>query len=124
MPSNTRLLILSLVVLFITGSALAQVAGTTSSLSGMVTTDGKPLPGVTVTVSSPSLQGTRTAVTGEGGGYTFPSLPPGLYVVTFELEGMQKITKKVTLSLATPAHADTDMKVIAVSEATRPDAGS
>src|SRR5947209_11724526 len=113
----SRVAVLLILGLALAVSAFAQTAGTTSPLSGIVTTDGKPLPGVTVTVSSPSLQGTRTAVTGEGGGYTFPSLPPGLYVVTFELEGMQKITKKVTLSLATPAHADTDMKVIAVSEA-------
>src|ERR1700730_6375705 len=92
------------------GIALAQGTGTTSTLSGTVLTSGKPLPGVTVTITSPSLLGTRTAVTGEGGGYNFQSLPPGAYTVTFELEGLQKVVRKVTLSLATPSVADADLK--------------
>src|SRR5437763_9349686 len=104
-------------VLLLASSAFAQGIGTTSSVSGTVTSDGKPLPGVTVTISSPALQGTRTAVTGEGGGYFFPSLPPGAYNVTFELEGMNKITKKTQLNLAQPAHVDASMKVSGVSEA-------
>ena len=96
--------------------AYAQGVGTTSSLNGTVTSDGKPLPGVTVTVASAALQGTRTAVTGEGGGYAFPSLPPGLYTVTFELEGMQRVTKKEQLHVATPDRADADLKLASVAE--------
>src|SRR5688572_477346 len=84
--------------LLVASTAFAQV-GTTTSLMGTVTSDGKALPGVSVTVSSPSLQGTRTAVTGEGGGYTFPALPPGVYTVQFQLEGMNTVTRKITLSL-------------------------
>ena len=82
-----------------------------------VTTDGAALPGVTVTISSPALQGTRTAVTGEGGGYTFPSLPPGTYTVVFELSGMAKVTKTVSVLLASTARADADMKMSSVAEA-------
>ncbi len=108
---------LASLLLLVAAVAGAQVAGTTSVLSGTVTTEGKPLRGVTVTVTSPALQGARTAATGEGGGYTFPALPPGPYNVTFELEGMQKITKKVMLLLATPQHVDAEMKVAAMSEA-------
>jgi outer membrane receptor protein involved in Fe transport len=106
-----------LVLLLAAGSLLAQGAGTTSSLSGNVTTDGKPLPGVTVTISSPALQGTRTAVTGEAGGYNFPSLPPGLYTVNFDLEGMAKISKKTQLTLAQDSHVDAEMRMSGVSEA-------
>jgi len=91
--------------------------GTTGSLGGTVTTDGKPLPGVTVTIASPVLQGTRTATTGEGGGYRFPAVPPGPYSVTFDLEGMQRVTKQVTVTLASDASADADLKVSSVSEA-------
>src|ERR1043165_150468 len=108
-----RLLLLS-AVLLIACSSFAQGVGTTSSLSGTVTTDGKALPGVTVTITSPDLQGTRTAVTGEGGGYRFPALPTGNYTVTFELEGMQKVAKNVTVALAQTARADADMRVMAV----------
>src|ERR1041384_383751 len=95
-------------VLLLASPAFAQGVGTTSALSGTVTSDGKPLPGVTVNISSPALQGTRTAVTGEGGGYNFPGLPPGQYTATFELEGMQRITKKAQLFVATPNRIDVD----------------
>src|SRR5438309_1595967 len=108
--------------LFILGLALAvtvfaQTAGTTTPLSGTVITEGKPLPGVTVTVSSPSLQGTRTAVTGEAGGYNFPSLPPGEYTATFELAGMGTTRKHVTVNVSSTSRADVVMKVSGVSEA-------
>src|SRR5438874_2578780 len=114
---TTRVVYLFMALALVAGGVFAQGTGTTSSLSGTVTTDGKPLPGVTVTVASPMLQGTRTGVTGEAGGYNFPSLPPGPYTVTFELEGMNKINKKTTLSLAQPSHVDAEMKVSGVSEA-------
>jgi outer membrane receptor protein involved in Fe transport len=117
MRLNPRLAVLSVLLLLLAGSVLAQVAGTTSTITGTVINAGKPLPGVTVSVTSPSLQGTRTVVTGEGGGYTFPALPPGNYTVVMELEGMQKITEKVTLSLSSPSHVDAAMKPSAVTEA-------
>src|SRR5437773_4606851 len=104
-------------VLLLASSAFAQGIGTTSSVSGTVTSDGKPLPGVSVTVSSPALQGTRTAVTGEGGGYNFPGLPPGLYTITYEVEGMQRMTKKAQLFVATPDRIDVEMKLASVAEA-------
>jgi len=114
---TTRVVYLFFALVLVASGLLAQGTGTTSELSGNVTTDGKPLPGVTVTISSPALQGTRTAVTGEAGGYYFPSLPPGAYTVSFELEGMNKISKRTTLLLAQPSHVDAEMKVAGVSEA-------
>ena len=117
MSRSTRIVYLALALVLAAGALLAQGTGTTSSLSGTVTSGGKPLPGVTVTVSSPALQGTRTAVTGEAGGYNFPALPPGAYNVAFELEGMNKVTKKTQLSLAQPSHIDADLKVSGMSEA-------
>ena len=115
MNRTIRSSFLWLAILLVATAAFAQV-GTTTSLMGTVTTDGKALPGVTVTVSSPSLQGTRTAVTGEGGGYTFPALPPGIYTIQFQLEGMNTVTRKITLSLAQPGRADAEMKLGGVAE--------
>ena len=90
---------------------------TTGNLVGSVTTaEGSPLPGVTITISSPALQGTRTAVSGETGGYHFPALPPGLYSVSFELEGMQRMTQRVAVSLAQTARADASLLVASMSE--------
>src|SRR5258708_5791834 len=83
---KTILIILGL--LLVSGSMLAQ--GTTAAITGTVTSDGKPLGGVTVTVSSPSLQGTRPTVAGANGVYNFSALPPGDYTVAFELQGLQR----------------------------------
>ncbi len=117
MQSTRRVPFYLLALLLSAVSAFAQGVGTTAALSGTVTTDGKPLPGVTVTIKSPALQGTRTAVTGDGGGYNFPSLPPGPYTMDFSLEGMQPVTAKVTLQLAESSHKDIAMHVSTVSEA-------
>ena len=90
--------------------------GTTASLTGTVTSEGKALPGVTVTVSSPELQGTRTKVTGANGVYNFSALPPGDYTIAFELQGIQPVTKKVRLILAETTRTDADMSVSKVKE--------
>ncbi|HEX2833993.1 MAG TPA: TonB-dependent receptor [Thermoanaerobaculia bacterium] len=103
-----------LLVLFVCFSAFAQ---TTTTLTGVVTTDGAPLPGVTVTISSPSMQGTRTSITSDAGGYSFPALPPGTYKVRFELDGMATIERSAQLALSQPAKIDAEMKMSAVAEA-------
>jgi outer membrane receptor protein involved in Fe transport len=115
MPRIRQVLVFLFTVL-LTSAVFGQ--GTTSTLSGTVTdSSGAALPGVTVTVTSPALQGERTATTGDAGTYLFPSLPPGAYTVTFDLSGMQKITQKMTLSLAQAGRADAQLKVSAVTEA-------
>ena len=67
------------------GSLLAQ---TTGDLDGSVTDqNGGPLPGASVELKSPNLQGTRTAVSDAAGRYRFPALAPGVYAVTARLSG-------------------------------------
>jgi len=58
---------------------------TTGVVQGVVadTRTGEKLPGVTVVATSPSLQGSQTAITDEQGHYQLPDLPPGQYQVTF-----------------------------------------
>ena len=75
-----------------------------ATLSGTVTDDsGGALPGVVVTVSSPSLQGTREAVTGGNGTYVLRGLPPGTYNITFSLDGMSTVEVTQLLELGQPA---------------------
>ncbi|MGZ4808529.1 MAG: TonB-dependent receptor, partial [Thermoanaerobaculia bacterium] len=101
-------------LLLVAATAFGQA--TTAQLTGTVTTEGKGLPGVTVTVSSPAMQGTRTTVTGANGDYFFPALPPGNYDVRFELEGMQTVTRRSNLKLAETSRVDSDLKVSKVAE--------
>jgi hypothetical protein len=103
-----------LLLLVPAGALFAQ--GTTGTLSGTVVQEGTPLPGVTVSVTSPNLQGTRTTVTNENGGYNFGALPPGDYTVRFELSGLQTSTQTVHVGVAQNSKADAAMKVTAVSE--------
>src|SRR5687768_13361856 len=102
--------------LLVSSLAFAQSAPH-STLHGKVAVDGTPLPGVTVTVTSPNLQGSRTAVTNAEGDYLLPFLPPGDYTVTFELSGMQSVGHKKRLGAAQTERLDVALKPAAVSEA-------
>lgn len=70
-------------------AASASAQSSTGAITGRaVDTSGGALPGVTVSISSPSMiGGARTAVTDAEGVYRFTQLPSGVYTVTFELPG-------------------------------------
>lgn len=110
---NKRLFALFVAVFLLALPAFAQI---TATLTGTATSDKAPLPGATVTVSSPAMQGTRTAVTGPNGDYNFSALPPGTYTVVFELSGLQTVKKSVEVRLAQVARADADLKPSKVQE--------
>jgi TonB dependent receptor/Carboxypeptidase regulatory-like domain len=63
----------------------AANAAVTGAIEGTVTDQatGKRLAGVTVTVTSPALQGEQTEFTDAGGHYIITELPPGEYLVRF-----------------------------------------
>ena len=105
------------IVLIAMVMALPAVAQTTSTLSGTASVDGVALPGVTVTITSPNMQGSRTTVTGDGGGYSFVGIPAGEYTVRFELEGMQTVSKVARIGVGQSGRADADMKPSVISEA-------
>ncbi len=98
------------------GVAFAQTS-TTASLSGTVTHDGAGVPGVTVTVKSPALQGSRTTVTGTGGGYSMLNLPSGEYTVTFSISGFETVTRGTVLKLAQRTIEDAALRLKGVTEA-------
>src|SRR5688572_18953969 len=78
-------------------SAAAQ--STTGTISGrVVDTQGLSVPGVTVAAVSPNLQGARETVTSENGDYILTLLPPGTYMLSFELAGFQSQQRNVTLA--------------------------
>jgi hypothetical protein len=109
----SRFTALCLLTLLVATMAMGQ---TTSTLTGTVTTDGAPLPGATVTISSPNMQGTRTTVSGDAGGYSFTGLPPGQYNVRFELAGMRAVTRTVQIGVSQSGRVDAEMSVDTVSE--------
>ncbi|HSY49527.1 MAG TPA: carboxypeptidase regulatory-like domain-containing protein [Thermoanaerobaculia bacterium] len=110
-----RFTICFFLLLLVAAGAFAQ--GTTGALTGTVTQAGSKLPGVTVTIASPKMQGTRSTVTNEQGDYSFPSIPPGVYKVTFSLSGLTDVVKSAQVNLVETSRQDADMKVAAVTEA-------
>ena len=86
------------------------------TLSGRVSSDSQALPGVTVSVTSVALQGARTATTSDNGTYNIPLLPPGEYTINFEIEGFQKLTKQVKISVAQITPLDVTMSLTGVAE--------
>lgn len=103
------------ILLLVGTAALAQ--GTSGSLTGTVVSEGSALPGVTVTISSPAMQGTKTTVTNDAGAYNFAALPPGQYTVEIVMEGMQKVTSNTRVNLGQTSRVDGDLHVSAVTEA-------
>ena len=79
--------LLAVAVMAALGSCIVS-AQTTGTIEGRITEQsGAALPGVTVELAGPRLQGARVAVTDTDGGYRFLSLVPGDYVVTATLAG-------------------------------------
>ena len=88
----------------------------TGTLSGHATDGKDALPGVTVTIASPSMQGSRTTVTGGSGDYILTFLPPGEYKVKFELQGFQTIETTVKVNAAQTQRLDATMPQAKVAE--------
>ncbi len=102
MRHRCRVVLILFLAAFAAGSAFAQ---TTGDLDGTVADqNGGPLPGASVELRSPSLQGARTAVTDAAGRYRFPALAPGVYAVTAKLGGFasaERTGQKVSLGATT-----------------------
>jgi outer membrane receptor protein involved in Fe transport len=104
-------LVLSVCLLLLAPIVVAQTTGT---IEGTVTDqNGGALPGVTVELTSPNLQGTRVATTGNDGRYRFISVPPGQYKVTANLSGMGTAAKNATVQLDSTATVNMQMQVSA-----------
>jgi hypothetical protein len=67
-------------------------AQTTGRMEGRVVAgDGSALPGATLTLTSPELQGTRVEVGGPAGKFRFLGLPVGVYKLVAELDGFSTV---------------------------------
>jgi outer membrane receptor for ferrienterochelin and colicin len=90
----------------------------TGTLSGRVTDDtGLGLPGVSITASAPTLQGSRSAVTDVNGNYIIPNVPPGDYTVTVALSGFQTATRTTKVSTGQEAAINVKLALSGVTAA-------
>lgn len=109
----------ALAIVLSPASARAQ-AVTSAKIVGTVHDEtGAALPGVTVTATSPALQVPQVMTTTDATGtYTLLNLPaPGVYHVSFELEGFQSFARDgINLGVGFAARIDAQMKIGSVSE--------
>ncbi len=111
-------------VLVLSAGASAQT--TTGTISGrIVDSQGLALPGVTVTVTGPNLQGTLSVVSTGNGDYIIPRVPPGTYAVSFELSGFERQQKSASVALSQALTLNTALGPATLSETVdvRPGAG-
>ena len=94
MSRISRCLLGSLYVWLLTGSLGFAQGVSTASIAGTVRDEsGGALPGVTVTATQTATGLTRTALSGEAGGYTLQSLPVGPYRLEFALQGFRTVVQ-------------------------------
>jgi hypothetical protein len=105
--------------LFVLALAAPVFGATTGTLFGIVSdADGKPLPGVAVTITSPALQGSRTATTNAAGEYNLPLLPPGSYQAEYALAGFETVSREdIVVSLERTTRVNVRLSLTKVSEA-------
>jgi hypothetical protein len=92
----------------------------TGVLSGVVKDpQDLPLPGATVTATSPALQGARETVTDAIGAFIIRGLPPGQYTVRFQFTGTSDVTETVAVPLGGVAEVNATLRLAALQEAIR-----
>jgi hypothetical protein len=97
-------------------SAFAQGEQSGAIRGRLTSSDGLALPGVTVTVQSPALQGTRAAASDVNGNYAIPGLPAGDYAVRLELQGFATVERRATLPLGSAVVIDQALGPARVAE--------
>jgi hypothetical protein len=90
----------------------AAVAGVLSDPSG------RPLPGATIAVVSPTTHATRVATSSVDGGFLVPGLAPGVYTVRIELSGFRTLERRgVRVATGETIRVDAALELGTVAEA-------
>ena len=115
---RTFALALSFLVGFSSLTFAQAVTSGTGAVNGRVTdASDAVMPGVTVTLTSPSQMGVRTEVTDADGNYRFSAVTPGDYVVVFELAGFSTVRNEgIRVSLGFTATVNAQLKVASLQE--------
>jgi len=105
---------IALIAVLLAGAAFAQ---TTGSLVVKITDEsGAPLPGASVNISSPALQGTKSLTSDNDGNARFSAIPPGAYSIKASLSGFGEIDQKATLGLDQTINIPIKMRISTTAE--------
>src|SRR5579859_6728796 len=114
------LLILSALLLMVSGGRLLGQAGATGTILGTVTdSSGAVLPNVKITVTDTATNQSFNTSTSSAGDFNAPSLNPGTYKVSATSPGFEKsVTTAFTLTVDQIVRIDLSLKPGAVTETT------
>ncbi|MDH3902114.1 MAG: TonB-dependent receptor, partial [Xanthomonadales bacterium] len=89
-PVSTSLKATWILLLFVLATLISMplMAQQSGDIAGRITdaADGTAIADVSISATSPTLPGTRSATTSANGDYLLPLLPPGVYTVTYTLK--------------------------------------
>jgi carboxypeptidase family protein/TonB-dependent receptor-like protein len=112
-----------LVAMMLAGILAGVVSGAAAQgvqygiIRGTVTDQqGLPIPSVTVTATSPSMQGVRTTTTGPDGTYAFLQLPSGTYALTFETTAFAPAKRTTAILLGLTVEQNVQLQTAGVTE--------
>ena len=106
-------------LLLASGAHAQTVSSTTGVIDGrVVDTSNAVLPGVTITLASEAMMGSRDTATSETGTFRFISITPGLYTVTFDLAGFATVKRTdIQVGAGFTATLNIQMNVAALEQA-------
>src|SRR5206468_1952351 len=112
---SERCVLALLCVVVLSFPAFAQ---TQASMSGVIhDSSGAVIPGVSITVTNPTTNFVRSAISNEAGVYNFPVLQPGRYNIKVELPGFRMIEQNsVELQVQQSARIDFTLQVGEISQ--------
>ena len=97
---------------------LASAQSGTATLQGKVIDAQKmALPGANVTLANPATGFSRTIQSDTSGAFAFPSVPPGTYALTVEMQGFKtSVVDKVALQVDSTSELSIDLQIGSLSE--------
>jgi hypothetical protein len=115
--ARLRTVLIGLVMLCASVSVAAAQGVQTGTIRGVIRDDqGLAVPGVTITATSPAVQGPRVATSDQTGTYTLVNLPPGTYSIKYELSNFATIERQTTVALGLAVDVSVTMKPAGVTE--------
>jgi hypothetical protein len=110
------LMILTFLLVFITQNVLPAPRG--SLRIYLLDVEGEPLPGVTVTISSPDMMGPKSLTSDKEGEVLFINLFPAVYEIKSSLEGFQEVIfEDIRVSADKETTVKIEMEMAALKEA-------
>src|SRR6476646_9369531 len=106
----------AVLILVFTNSGFGQGVQTGAIRGVVKDAQGLVVPGVTVTATSPALQGPRVAVTDAEGAFSVAALPAGDYTVIYELSGFTSVTRKLVVPVGSTVYESLTLTAAGIAE--------